>query len=78
MGLSKNFLMIFGALLIILGVTALAIPHFTTQNTRDVAKVGDLKLQTQENTFHTIPTPVSGVAVLLGVVLIGAGLYRRP
>jgi len=54
-----------------------AIPIFTTEQTKDVAKVGDLKLQTTESTSHVIPPFLSGGALVLGVVLIGAGFYRK-
>ncbi|HEY6433332.1 MAG TPA: hypothetical protein VIZ17_15235 [Acetobacteraceae bacterium] len=72
-----SVLTIAGALLVILGLIAFAVPEFTTQHTKDVAKVGDLKLQTTEHTSYFIPPLVSGGAVVLGVVLIGAGFYQR-
>jgi len=78
MGSSKNPLIIFGALLVLAGIVALAIPVFTTHQTEEVARIGDLKVQTQENTTHTIPPLVAGAAVALGIVLIGAGLFRKP
>jgi hypothetical protein len=67
-----------GAILAILGVIAFAIPIITTEQTKDVAKVGDLKLQTAEKTSFVIPRIVAGDALVLGVVLVGAGLYSRP
>ena len=70
-------LMMAGAVLLLLGLVGFAIPYFTTQQTKDVAKVGDLKLQTTEQTTYVIPPLVSGGAVVVGVVLIGAGLFRR-
>jgi hypothetical protein len=70
-------LMIGGAVILLLGLLGFAVPYFTTQQTKDVAKVGDLKLQTTEHTTYEVPPLVSGGAVVLGVVLIGAGLYRR-
>jgi hypothetical protein len=72
-----NGLVIGGVVFIILGLAGFAIPIFTTQQTKEVARVGDLKLQTTENTSHVIPPIVSGGAVVLGIVLIGAGLYRK-
>ncbi len=77
MGRSMNMLMILGTLLALLGVVGLAIPVFTTHQMTDVAKVGDLKVQTQENTSHTVPPLVAGSALILGIVLIGGGFYRR-
>jgi hypothetical protein len=70
-------LMIAGAVLVLLGLVGYAIPIFTTQQTKDVAKIGDLKVQTTEHTEHVIPPIVSGGALVLGVVLIGAGFYQR-
>jgi hypothetical protein len=70
-------LMIVGAVLIVLGLVGFAIPIFTTEQTKDVARVGDLKLQTTESTSHVIPPFLSGGALLLGVILVGAGLYQR-
>jgi hypothetical protein len=72
-----NALTIAGAVLALLGLIALASPVFTTKETKDVAKVGDLKVQTTDETTHIVPPLVSGGALALGVVLIGAGLYRR-
>jgi hypothetical protein len=72
-----NGLVIGGAVFILLGLAGFAIPIFTTQQTKEVARVGDLKLQSTENTSHVIPPIVSGGAVVLGIVLIGAGLYQK-
>ena len=66
-----------GAALVLLGLVAFAIPVFTTQETREVARVGDLKLQTTENRSFVIPPLVSGGALVLGIVLIGAGFYQK-
>jgi hypothetical protein len=77
MGRSTNSLVILGALLALLGIVGLAIPVFTTTQTNEVARLGDLKIQTQENTSHAIPPLVSGAALILGVILVGGGLLRR-
>lgn len=66
-----------GAILVLLGVIGLAVPYFTTSETKDVAKVGDLKLQATEHTTYAIPPLAAGGVLLLGVVLIGAGVTRR-
>jgi len=68
--------MIVGALFALLGIAGLAIPVFTTQQTTDVAKIGDLKIQTQEDTSHAIPPLVGGGALVLGIVLMGSGFFR--
>jgi len=72
-----NGRMIGGAVLLLLGVLGFAIPMFTTEQTSDVVKVGDLKLQTTESTSHVIPPAVSAGALALGVILIGSVLYRK-
>ncbi|PKU23080.1 hypothetical protein [Telmatospirillum siberiense] len=72
-----NTLIISGILLAFLGIVGFAIPVFTTQQTKDVARVGDLQIQTQEDTSHVIPPLVSGGALILGIVLVSGGLYRR-
>jgi hypothetical protein len=50
---------------------------FTTSQTTDVAKVGALKLQTTQSTPHIIPPLVTEGALVLGIVLLGAGLMKR-
>jgi len=72
-----NAITIFGAILAIVGLIGLAIPVFTTQQTKDVAKIGDLKIQATESTSHVVPPLVAGGVLALGVVLLGAGFYRR-
>jgi hypothetical protein len=74
---SMNGLMMAGAVLALLGLIGLAIPVFTTHQTTDVAKIGDLKLQTTQNTSYVIPPMLSGGALVLGIVLIGAGFYQK-
>jgi hypothetical protein len=69
--------LIAGVILVIIGLVGVAVPYITTQQTKDVATIGDLKLQTTESKSYAIPPLVSGGAVVLGIVLIGAGLYRR-
>jgi hypothetical protein len=77
MARSMNGLVMFGAILAVIGLLGFAIPSFTTQQTNDVAKIGDLKIQTTESTSHFIPPYLSAGAVLLGLVLVGAGFYRK-
>ena len=74
---SMNGLMIVGAVLALLGLIGLAIPVFTTHQTTDVAKIGDLKLQATQNTSYVIPPILSGCALVLGIVLAGAGFYQK-
>ena len=67
----------FGAILALLGIVGLAIPVFTTSQTKDVAKLGDLKIQSTEQSTHVVPRPLSAGALVLGVILIGAGAYAK-
>jgi hypothetical protein len=67
----------FGALLALLGILGLAIPAFTTSQTKDIAKVGDLKIQSTEHSTHVIPQALSVGAIALGIILIGAGVYGK-
>ncbi len=72
-----NKLAMGGAVLALLGVLGFAIPMFTTEQTKDVAKIGDLKLQTTESTSHIVPPLLAGGVLVAGIVLIGAGLFQR-
>lgn len=72
-----NGLVLIGAVLVMAGLIGLAIPIFTTSQTKDVANVGGLKLQSTEDTSHSIPPLVSGGGLVLGIVLVGAGFYRK-
>jgi hypothetical protein len=66
-----------GALIALLGVLGLAIPVFTTSQTRDVASLGDVKIQSTEQSTHVVPMALSASGLVLGLVLIGAGVYTR-
>ena len=66
-----------GAILVLLGLLGIAVPMFTTEQTKEVAHIGDLKIQATESKTYTVPTLVSGGAMLLGLVVLGAGLYRK-
>lgn len=72
-----NTLATSGAVLVLLGVLGFAIPMFMTQQTKDVANIGDLKLQTTESTSHIVPPLLAGGTLLLGVVLVAAGVSRK-
>jgi hypothetical protein len=67
----------FGALLALIGILGLAIPVFTTSQTKDVVNLGDLKIQNTERSTHVVPQALSLGALVLGVVLIGAGVYTK-
>jgi hypothetical protein len=66
----------FGTLLALLGILGLAIPAFTTSRTKDVVKLGDLKIQSIKRYTHVVPPALCAGVLVLGGILIGAGLYR--
>jgi hypothetical protein len=66
-----------GAFIALLGALGLALPVFTTSQTRDVASLGDVKIQSAEQSTHVVPMALSAGGPLLGLVLIGAGVYAR-
>jgi hypothetical protein len=74
---SMTGLMLGGAVFALIGLIGFAIPYFTTHQAKDVATIGDLKVQTTESRTYAVPPLVSGGALALGVVLIGAGFYRK-
>ena len=76
-GRSFNGLVIVGALIALLGLAGIAVPYFTTSQTKDVAKIGSLKIQANEDTGHTIPPLLSEGALALGILLIGVGVMQR-
>jgi len=73
----SNGLLISGIVLVVVGLLGFAIPVFTTQKTEDVARLGDLKIQRTQDTYHSIPPLLSGGVLVLGIVLIGTSLYKR-
>jgi hypothetical protein len=66
-----------GVSLALLGLAGTAMPVFTTEQTKDVVKIGDLKIQAQEQTSHVIPPMLSGGAILIGALMIVGGFYSR-
>jgi drug/metabolite transporter (DMT)-like permease len=68
---------LFGAMLALLGLVAFAMPSFNTEETRDVVKLGDVKVQAKTEEPHFIPPIVSEGAMILGILLIGAGVVMN-
>jgi hypothetical protein len=66
-----------GIIIALLAVLGLAIPVFTTSQTRDIASLGDLKIQSTEQSTHVIPVALSVSGLVLGLVLIGTGVYSK-
>jgi uncharacterized membrane protein len=63
-----------GILLLVLGAFVL-FRGVSYKSKDEVLRVGDLKASVEEK--HAVPTWVGGVAVIAGLVLIGAGMKRR-
>ena len=68
----KN-LTLLGAILIIVGVIALFVGHFSYTETKPVVKLGPLEVNSQEDHTLWIPTTAGIVIVLAGLGLVLAG-----
>ena len=75
--MGRNAVILLGAVLAIAGLVFIDMPVFTTHDTKEVARLGDLHINATESKNYIVPPLVSGGAVLIGVVLIGAGVMRR-
>ncbi len=70
-------IVILGSVIALLGLLGLAIPVFSTSQTKDVAKIGDLKIQANEETSHVVPPMLAGGALVIGLVMVGAGFLKN-
>ena len=68
----KN-LTLLGAVLVVIGVIALFVGHFTFTETKPVMKLGPLEVNSQENHTLWIPTAAGVVIVIAGLGLVMAG-----
>ena len=64
-------------LLILLGIVGFVIPMVVMPHNREVAHIGDLKLQATEETVYSVPPYLAGGLIVLGVLMIGGGRLRR-
>lgn len=62
-----------GAAILLLGLVGLAIPVFNTNQTREVAKLGDVHVEANETQQHVIPPMVSEGAIAVGILLLVVG-----
>ena len=70
-------LLLAGAVILLLGIAGIAVPYFTTEQTKDVADVGPLHVHATEQKTHVIPPLLSEAAIVVGAVLMGAAFLRR-
>ena len=68
---------IIGLVLIGLGILGFLVPAFTTTENKEVAKIGDVQLNAKEDETHVVPPLVAGGVLVLGVVMLGAGVMKR-
>ncbi len=69
----KRFVIILGAILLILGVIGLVHPSFTYHQQEEVAKVGPIKATMDEEKTAQIPAPVSITLLIAGIGLVILG-----
>jgi hypothetical protein len=67
----------FGIAIALLATLGLVVPVFTTSQTKDIASIGDVKIQSTEQFTHVVPVGLSTIALALGLVLIGVGVYSK-
>jgi hypothetical protein len=66
-----------GVFIVLVGGLGLAIPIFTTAQTCDVASLGDVKIQSTEQSTHMVPMALSVSGLILDIVLVGVGVYPK-
>jgi hypothetical protein len=70
-------IVLIGAVIAFLGLLGLAIPVFSTSQTKDIAKIGDLKIQANEVTSHAVPPMLAAGTLVIGLMLVGAGYLKH-
>jgi len=69
----KRFVIVLGAILLILGVIGLVHPSFTYHQQEEVAKVGPIKATMDEEKTAQIPAAVSITLLIAGIGLVVLG-----
>ncbi len=69
----KRFVIILGAILLILGVIGLVHPSFTYHQQEEVAKLGPIKATMDEEKIAQIPAAVSITLLVAGIGLVVFG-----
>jgi hypothetical protein len=72
-----NRLVLIGLIVAALGVLGLLVPVLTMSHTKEVAKVGDVRLTAKDRDTFVVPQAAAIGAIVIGVVLIGVGAARR-
>jgi hypothetical protein len=72
--ITMKSIVILGATIALLGLITFAVPAFNTEVTKDVVRLGDMKVQAKTEETHVVPPILSEGAIALGVLLIGAGV----
>ncbi len=69
----KRFVIIFGVILLVLGVVGLVHPSFSYHKQEEVAKIGSFKATVDEEKTAQVPAAVSIVLLVSGIGLVLLG-----
>lgn len=70
-------LTIVGIILVVLGIAGFVIQGITVTSTEEVADIGPLEIQEEQQETYPIPPLASGAAILVGVILAVVGARQR-
>ncbi len=66
----KRFVIVLGAILLVLGVIGLVHPSFNYHKQEEVAKIGPIKATVDEEKTAQVPAAVSITLLTVGIVLV--------
>jgi len=69
----KSIVTLFGILLIVVGIAALAYQGFTYTKHKPVAQIGDLQVSADTQKTVYFPPYLGGLALVAGIVLVAVG-----